>query len=239
MLDRPFHLGGWDGRALFFQPSFLFVRFVCMKDVDLITKLSEKLPEQLPGREAQLKMAAHTTRAEYLIAPPDAKLAGVLALFYPKKSNWHIVLIERGASNPKDRHRGQVSFPGGRYEEQDENLANTALREAEEEIGVDAGKIQLLGGLTDLYIPISHFRVDPYVGFTEQTPRFVPQENEVQGILEVPVEELIHPKTLKRRDLVVREGMILKDVPYFDVNGKIVWGATAMMLSELIEVIRR
>lgn len=210
-----------------------------MKDKYLITKIEKTLSNGLPGREAQLKMVAHTARAGYLSAPPEANRAGVLALLYPKHAEWHIVLIERGSSNPNDRHRGQISFPGGRYEEEDQHISNTALREAEEEVGVDAGTVQLLGALTDLYIPVSNFRVDPFVGFTETTPEFVPQEDEVNDILEVPVRELILPDNLKKKDLVIREGFILKDVPYFHLMNKVVWGATAMMLSELVEVIKR
>jgi 8-oxo-dGTP pyrophosphatase MutT (NUDIX family) len=220
----------------------LWPRFLCcenMEDKQLITRIEKRLSNGLPGREAQLKMAAHTTRKGYLKAPPEANQAGVLALLYPKQAEWHIVLIERGSSNPNDRHRGQISFPGGRYEEQDQYLSNTALREAEEEVGVDAGQVELLGPLTDLYIPVSNFQVAPYVGFTEITPRFVPQEEEVQGILEVPVRELIRPENLKMKDLIIREGFTLKQVPYFHLMNKVVWGATAMMLSELVEVIKR
>jgi 8-oxo-dGTP pyrophosphatase MutT (NUDIX family) len=215
------------------------LRFEDMEDKQLITRIQKRLSNGLPGREAQLRMVAHAARKGYLEAPPEANQAGVLALLYPKQEEWHIVLIERGSSNPNDRHRGQISFPGGRYEEQDKDLSHTALREAEEEVGVNAGSVQLLGGLTDLYIPVSNFRVAPYVGFTETTPRFVPQESEVQGIVEVPVRELIRPDNLKMKDLIIREGFTLRQVPYFHLMNKVVWGATAMMLSELVEVIKR
>jgi len=157
------------------------------------------------------------------------------------RASWRCFIpnIRPGTSaNAKDRHRGQISFPGGRFEPQDKHLANTALREAEEEVGVDAGQVELIGGLTDLYIPVSNFRVDPYVGYTEITPDFIPQESEVNDILEVPVEELIHPGNLKYKDLTIREGFTIPNVPYFDLLGKTVWGATAMMLSELVELIR-
>ncbi len=209
-----------------------------MNNKDLISNIRNSLNNELPGRQAQLKMSASAVRSGYLVAPPEASRAGVLALFYPKKADWHIVLIERASSNPNDRHRGQISFPGGRFEKDDVHLANTAIRETEEEVGVKAKDIHLLGPLTDLYIPVSNFRVDPFVGFTETTPRFVPQEEEVHGILEVPVSELMNPDNLKIKNLVIREGFVLKDVPYFDLLGKTVWGATAMMLSELIDIIK-
>ena len=179
---------------------------------------------------------AHVVRRRVDPPPADARHAGVLALFYPKNSDWHIVLIERASSHADDRHSGQVGFPGGKYEEEDQTLDNTALREAEEEVGVDSSQVELLGKLTDLYIPVSNFLVSPYVGFTTQTPQFQPQLSEVRAVLEVPFERLAHPDTRQKTDLSLSQNIILRNVPYFDVQGKIVWGATAMMLNELLEV---
>lgn len=200
-----------------------------------IEKLQVKLQEPLPGPSAQYQMA-HAARKTALPVPEHANKAGVLALFYPKQKDWHIVLIERGGHHPKDRHKGQISFPGGRYEEQDGNLSITALREAEEEVGVNASQVSLLGPLSSLYIPVSNFAVHPFVGFVEQRPQFVPQESEVKAILEVPYQKLADPTTVELIDMKITEQIILKQVPYFNINGKIVWGATAMMLNELIAV---
>lgn len=202
-----------------------------------IANLNDSLQQPLPGRSAQYKMA-HAVRRSPPDPPADAFKAGVLALFYPKHDDWHIVLIERGSDNPKDRHKGQISFPGGRYEESDGDLSVTALREAEEEVGANAAAIQLLGPLTDLYIPVSNFVVHPYVGFLEERPDFVPQVSEVHAILEVPYRKLQDPKTVDRIDLKITEQLTLRKVPYFNIEGKIVWGATAMMLNELITLTR-
>lgn len=200
-----------------------------------IQKLADKLQGPLPGREIQFKMA-HAARLPDLSVPPDARQAAVLALFYPKAGDWHLVFIERDASNPNDRHGGQISFPGGKYEEGDGTLANTALREAQEEVGVDPQKIELLGALTDLYIPVSNFQANPYVGFTTETPDFVAQTSEVRSILEVPFSLLQQPEIVQTIDLQLAQNLILKRVPYFNLFGKVVWGATAMMLNELLAI---
>lgn len=202
---------------------------------DFILRLADKLQQPLPGREVQHRMA-HAARLPDLPVPANARQAAVLALFYPKAGEWHLVFIERDASNPNDRHGGQISFPGGKYEEGDETLANTALREAEEEVGVNAKKIELLGALTDLYIPVSNFQANPFVGFMTETPNFVRQEREVRSILEVPFSLFQQPEIVQTIDLQLAQNLILKRVPYFNLSGKVVWGATAMMLNELLTI---
>lgn len=205
---------------------------------NLINTLEEKLQRgSLPGREIQYQMA-HVIRRRYEPVPAHARKAGVLALFYPKDSDWHIVLIERNSSHPEDRHGGQISFPGGKFEKEDRSLADTALREAHEEVGVDPETVSLVGELTELYIPVSNFLVKPYVGYTTVMPDFRPQLSEVRAIVETPVALLRKPETRQTTDLQVTDSITLRNVPYFNVHGKIVWGATAMMLNELLEVIK-
>ena len=202
---------------------------------DFISNLQKGLQRPLPGHQAQYKMA-HAVRRSAIIPPADARLASVLALFYPKNEQWHIVLIERATSHPNDRHGGQIGFPGGKYEEQDINFEHTALREAEEEIGVDAQKITVLGRLTDLYIPVSNFLVNPFVGYMDSIPTFNLQEEEVRSILEVPFSVFKDPHTVRSKDMKLANNITLRNVPFFNVYGNVVWGATAMMLSELLEV---
>ncbi|MCK6693148.1 MAG: CoA pyrophosphatase [Thermoanaerobaculia bacterium] len=146
-----------------------------------IDMLRDRLSGPLPGRDAQYKMASlrRLQELEFTPAPPpDARVACVLNLLHLHEGRWHTILIERTA-NPRDRHSGQVSFPGGRWEENDGELANVALRETEEEIGIPAGQVQILGQLTDLYIPVSNFLVHPFVGILEGAPMFTPQPGEV------------------------------------------------------------
>lgn len=201
-----------------------------------IQHLGKRLQEPLPGEEAQFRMAVIHRRTT-MSPPEDVRIASVLALFYPKDEETHLVLIERPAVNANDPHSGQLSFPGGKFELEDPDYRYTALRETQEEIGVDPEAIQVLGRLSELYIPVSNFLVHPFVGYTPERPHFVPQESEVKSILEVPFSLIANQKTLLTTDLTIRNGMVLKEVPYFNVYGKILWGATAMMLSELIQVI--
>jgi 8-oxo-dGTP pyrophosphatase MutT (NUDIX family) len=203
-----------------------------------IKSLERNLGAPLPGRGAQFKMAHVVRKTEYHI-PDNVREAGVLALFYPRNSDWHLVFIERVSTNKRDRHSGQISFPGGKHEHEDENLAATAVREAEEEVGVKAEDIKILGELTDLFIPVSNFMVNPFVGFLEYTPQFVPQLTEVQQVLEVPFAHFLKPSTIQKTQLKLSNNMVLNNVPYYNIDGKVLWGATAMMMSELTEVIGR
>ena len=190
----------------------------------------------LPGRTAQFKMS-HVVRRQEQVIPDNARIASTLILLYPKNDEWHLVLIQRTSNNPNDRHGGQISLPGGQQEESDTSLSATAIREAQEEIGADPSKITLLGELTDLYIPVSNFKVHPFVAYTNERPSFELQESEVHAIIEVPLSVLQDEKTRELTNIKISERITLKDVPYFNIEGQVVWGATAMMLSEFLETI--
>jgi 8-oxo-dGTP pyrophosphatase MutT (NUDIX family) len=120
----------------------------------------------------------------------------------------------------------------------DPDILFTALREAEEEIGIDAGKVEVLGRLSDLYIPASNFLVTPVVGLIDQKPSFVPEQREVARIITTEVISLFHPEVRKQTQLAVGGGMYL-NTPYFAVEQEVVWGATAMILSELVQVLEQ
>lgn len=202
---------------------------------DFLSQLNSNLKQPLPGKTAQYKMA-HVGRDFPTPSATNAKQACVMALLYPDQNNeTHIVLIER-VSHAKDRHSGQIGFPGGKLEPEDESLKAGALREVEEEIGVNPNNITILGRLSELHISVSNFMVHPFVGYTKEQPDFTIQETEVADILEVPLRVLMDEKTKKTKDLKLPNGIKLKEVPYFDVNNHTVWGATAMMLNELIEI---
>lgn len=203
---------------------------------DFIDHLQLQLQKPLPGRPSEFSISPADTKARSII-PDNAKLAGVLVLFYPKNKNWHLVLIERTSLHEGDRHKGQISFPGGRHEEADESMTETALREAEEEVGVKPEKVEIIGSLSDLYIPVSNFRVFPKVAFAKEAPSFVPQPSEVANILEVPFHLFQQPEALMRMDLPISNGLILPEVPHFKIFDKIVWGATLLMLGELLAVV--
>jgi 8-oxo-dGTP pyrophosphatase MutT (NUDIX family) len=203
---------------------------------NLIDRLSIGLSQTLPGKPAQFRMA-HAIRRPDAEVPPDARRAAVLALFYPKESQWHIALIERSRANPHDRHSGQISFPGGRFDAKDQSLTETALRESEEEIGILRKHVQILGALTDLYIPVSNFHVFPFVGYMDRTPVLTPQAGEVEAIVEAPFSCFLEKSGLQHADISFGAGMILPNVPCFEVQGHIVWGATAMIMSELLALL--
>ena len=204
-----------------------------------IDLLRARLAGPLPGRAAQFKMASARRLQELgpnLTAPADARVACVLNLLHWEEGHWRTTLIQR-TDNPRDRHSGQVSFPGGSWEENDGELANVALRETEEEIGVPAQQIEILGQLTDLYIPVSNFLVHPFVGILNGKPKFAPQAGEVETVLTPALTVFQSPENRKQIDLTLHQGITLKDVPYFDVEGWIVWGATAMIMSEFLELL--
>lgn len=162
--------------------------------------------------------------------------AGVMALFYPNKYEiTNLVLILR--KTYKGVHSNQVGFPGGRVENYDKNLKHTALRETEEEVGVPKAEVRVVKKLTKLYIPPSNFWVHPYVGLIDKTPKLIPQESEVEKILEVDLEDFLDEKNLISQELSTSYAKNIQ-VPAFSLNGHIVWGATAMMLSELKDLLK-
>ena len=132
-------------------------------------------------------------------------------------------------------HSGQVSFPGGKFEQQDLDLNFTALRETHEEIGVAPEEVSLIGKLSDLFIIASNFKVHPSVGFVPSRPQFIPDPLEVEEVLEVSLSHL-YDLTQRGVEPMRFENYTIHS-PYFDVQGHVVWGATAMMLSELLQVI--
>ncbi len=154
----------------------------------------------------------------------------------PHEATLHLALTVRGSG--LRNHTGQVSLPGGRVEE-GETFEAAALREATEEIGIDPGTVELLGRLTPLHIPVSGFLLHPIVGYTSMRPAFQRAEWEVARIIEAPVTRLSDPGVIKReiRTRVVKGQSIDVDVPYFDIDGEKVWGATAMVLAEFCAIL--
>ena len=134
-------------------------------------------------------------------------------------------------------HSGQIAFPGGKKEEHDANLIETALREANEEIGIVKEHVEVIGKLTDVFIPVSNFLVAPVIGFIDYSPTFTLQISEVYDVVEVEVQTLIHPNTFQQQMVKLSGGAQLK-VPCFVVNKQIVWGATALMINELRYLIK-
>lgn len=193
----------------------------------------QKLNKPLLGWNAH-KIMAPKNRAEQLKtameAHVDARQSAVLILLYQKNGDWFIPLIERSVY--PGVHSGQISLPGGKVESQDVNFEATALREAQEEIGVQPESIDLIGSLSELYIPPSNFNVKPFVGFYKNSIRFTAQEHEVQRIIEIPLRELLSDGIIQEKDFGRSTNNIVQKAPYFHLQGVEIWGATAMILNE-------
>lgn len=174
-------------------------------------------------------------RSGQMIPPSDARESGVLLLLYPGESGINTVLILRPEYDGV--HGGQVGFPGGKREEKDSDIIATALREANEEVGVREEKVQLLGQLTELYIPPSNIKVSPIVGFTEEPPRFVPDSREVAEIIEADINHFLREEYRGLMDIKTPLG-IIRNAPYFALHHYRIWGATAMMLSEFSALLK-
>jgi 8-oxo-dGTP pyrophosphatase MutT (NUDIX family) len=198
-------------------------------------KLGSALTEPLPGISAQLKMASHL-RVEAMKRNFDltrAEKSAVLIVFYPFKGSVFFPLILRPAYD--GIHSSQISFPGGRMELSDASLVQTALREAHEELAIQNDQVKIIGKLTDVYIPPSNYLVAPIVGYSETVPEFIPDPYEVEQVIEADL-RLLFDKTLLKEKTIYAGDMSIR-APYFDIYGQTVWGATAMMLSELKDII--
>ncbi len=199
---------------------------------DIIERLRARLQQPLPGRNAQERMMGRVVSMP-LQVPDDARLSAVLCLLFPMNEELHVLLMKR--KEDKTAHSGQVSFPGGRFEEGDADLKATALREAYEEVGILCEDVDILGALTELYIPVSNFNVYPFVGFAESRPNYSLSHNEVAHTLEVPLNELLHAERKTVAEVVSPKYPDVKRKvnAYILKDGTIIWGATAMMISEL------
>jgi 8-oxo-dGTP pyrophosphatase MutT (NUDIX family) len=193
--------------------------------------LRARLGGTLPGVEAQLRFAPSSLGRGWKAGhfPADARIAAALLLLYPGNDGVYMPLTVRASGLA--RHAGQISLPGGATDP-GETLAEAALREAAEEIGVDPSTVRVLGELTPIYVLVSGFTLHPIVGVTDTRPAFQAAPGEVEEILEVSLNDL-RDASLIRRGTRLREGVAI-EYPYFDMMGHQVWGATAMVLGEFI-----
>lgn len=204
----------------------------------LIARLEMVLNTPLPGQKAHRLMSPLPVDARRFDPkiPLNHRKSGVLLLFYPEKEGAFFPLIKR--PEYVGFHSGQVALPGGKMELEDASIIQTALREAEEEVGIKQEEVKILGQLSDLYIPTSNFLVSPVIGFLDYRPNFVPEAKEVSRIISADLPLLLHPDTRKQTVLDFGKNGKLT-TPYFEIEGEIVWGATAMILSELIQLLDR
>jgi len=201
--------------------------------ISLAASIKSEIGKGLPGQIVQYRMSPEVRLNINDELPP--KDAGVLILLYPARESVYTVLIQR--TDYPGVHSGQVSFPGGKYESDDRDIDHTAIRETEEELGIDLEDIEVLGSLTKLHIPVSNIMVYPLIGFIKYRPEFNPDSTEVDGIIEIRLDDLLDPGIIgfSNRQIFERETRI----PYYKINERQVWGATAMIISEFLELIRR
>jgi 8-oxo-dGTP pyrophosphatase MutT (NUDIX family) len=199
--------------------------------------LRSELKKPLPGIEVQLQMAPPDRSLKNFPRVPqaDASIAAVLIILYQHNDSVNTVFIQR--PDYEGVHSGQISFPGGRKELEDTDIIKTALREAYEEVGVDLSEISVVGTLTPLFIPVSKTIVTPVVGWTNNKPAFKIQEEEVVYLIEGDLKKFLNPSIIKIKRFDILGEM--RNIKYFDYEGHIIWGATAMILNELLAIILR
>lgn len=200
---------------------------------NIVKALSQELQQPLPGWEAQRQMATELHKKARVVPRPDARKAAVLILLFPSNRQLHLPLILRPVY--AGVHSGQMALPGGKVESRDVDLIDTALRETGEEIGIWVERQQVLGQLSELYIFPSNIRVAPVVAYIPAQPQYVPDPTEVAAVVNVPVEVLNNPQYQTTSPVTVVGGATV-EAPAYKVEGRIVWGATAMMLSEFLTV---
>jgi 8-oxo-dGTP pyrophosphatase MutT (NUDIX family) len=202
---------------------------------NFIKKIGIELHKPLPGKNAQIKMAPVVHLNRFSMDASNARKGGVLLLLSYQNDELHVTLIKRVEDG--GAHSGQISFPGGKSEDFDTDIVGTAMRETFEEVGIEPEKVDILGSLSSLYIPVSNYLVFPAVGFIADKPRFVADPNEVDKILNIPLEYFLSERYIKTQKINARNYII--DAPCYQINGYTIWGATAMIMSEFVDIVRR
>lgn len=205
---------------------------------DFLQHLPNIIPAELPAEKAHVKMAP-LERVQLMknldLSTKNPRIAAVMMLLYPKNKKTHLILIVRNAYNGV--HSSQIAFPGGKYEASDADFQETALRETHEEIGISPEKIEIIKQFTPMYIPPSNFLVHPFLGISSQELSFYPDIREVADIIELPLSVFLNDEIIIEATLSTSYADNIS-VPAFNIQNHMVWGATAMILSELREVLK-
>ncbi len=199
---------------------------------DFLKILKDELKKDLPGEKAHVKMAPGVRH--HIKSKEKSRKAGVLILLYPKNGELNVAFIRRTEYNGP--HSGQISFPGGKTEKEDSDIIQTALRESQEEIGINPNNVKIYGQLTPLHIPISNFLVFPAIGYYQSTPEFKADPNEVKEIIEITLKDLLNPENCTTKEF--NYGDLSFSAPVYNPQNLTIWGATAMILSEFLEIIK-
>ena len=199
-----------------------------------ITQLEITITNYLPGEESQQKMRVNYDQSiELPFSKNNSTASAVLILLYLEDNEIHFFLTKR--SNELEHHKGQISLPGGTQEENEE-LTHTALRETQEEIGINKTSISIIGSMTPLFVPVTGFMIHPFIGYSSNKLEPTPDPSEVEAIFSVNISDLLNEtnQTIEKRNI---RGYDV-EVPYFKLNNYEVWGATSMILSEFRDLIK-
>lgn len=201
-------------------------------DQAIIDNLKQQLAKPLPDESIRYRMApSYRPRlTQEQVKGLNPRISAVLILLYEKGGLLQTVFIRRTAYDGV--HSAQISFPGGKRDETDSDLVVTALREANEELGVLPERVEVLGQLNELYIPPSNFLVYPSIGYTKQAPDFIANEYEVEEIIEIPLSFFLNADNINHQTEIELQNGVKVKVPAFIYKGNVIWGATAILLSE-------
>ncbi len=201
---------------------------------NIVERIKQNLTKNLPGELAQLKMTP-SFRGELVSSFKNhnqIRDSAVLITLFPLNDKICTLLIKRPVYDGV--HSGQISFPGGKFDEIDLTLENTALRETYEEVGINPSSIELLGHISPLFIPVSNTKVLPFIGLLKEVPKLLLNSREVDYTITIPLIDLKKTDTVKEKTIIINNKKIV--APYYDVQNEFVWGATAMIISELTEL---
>jgi 8-oxo-dGTP pyrophosphatase MutT (NUDIX family) len=203
----------------------------------LINQLKVVLNRELPGENAHQKMYPSNRLEENFVLKTSQEFrdSAVVILIVEDEDCLHCVLTQR--QNYVGKHSGEISFPGGK-KETEESILQTAIRECEEEIGVKLDFGNLIGELTEVYIPVSGFKVQPFIFYLQEKPIYIQNQREVAEIIHFPLNQLLDDSIVATTCIQLTENSQLNDVPFFSIQNKIIWGATAIILSELKELLK-
>lgn len=201
-----------------------------------LTYLSDALHGELMGIEAHQKMLPPGRRLiTYESEASIIKPSGVLLLLFPDAGQIYLCLIKRPST--MKHHPGQVSFPGGKVEKEDPSAEMAAIREAQEEVGIDPNIVKIIGKLSELYVEVSKFLIHPFIAWADKKPDFIINKSEVDELILLPINDLVANETIMETDMDTVTGKLR--IKYYPYKNQIIWGATAMILSELIEILKK